>query len=246
MKKKMLVLLLVLLIVGLAYYYFYARPMLPALSIDSVYNVTKAGDTILVNVTLSDVSNCGGWETGIAWDPYIANITVGGPNSTLTGSGGPPVDIIEGPFLQSQAPTFLMLNSVDNEKGEAIVGVVFQTPGGAISGTGVVLIMNFTIVHPGTTTIEFRPPFPNKNQSMVVGPSEQTEIGHIEVNGLITDQGPTANWTSAGFQETTIATEVIVLAAATSVVYLRTHPRPPKSARRKAELQPSIEPEDQR
>jgi hypothetical protein len=220
--------------------------MIPALSIDSVYNVTEAGDTILVNVTLSDVSNCGGWETGIAWDPYIANITVGGPNSTLSGSGGPPVDIYEGPFLQSHAPTYLMLNSADNEKGEAIVGVIFQTPGGAVSGTGIVLTINFTIVHLGTTTIEFRPPFPNKNQSMVVDPSGQIELGHTEVNGLITDQGPPANWTSAGFQETMIATEVIVLAAATYVVYLRTHPRPPKSAKRKAELQPLIEPEDQR
>ncbi len=128
------------------------------------------------------------------------------------------------------------------------MGVVFQTPGGTgVSGTGVVLVMNFTIVHPGTTTIEFRPPFPNTNQSIVVDPSQQPQkIGHIEVNGLITDQGPPANWTGAGFQETTIATEVIVLAAATYVVYLRTHPRPPKSARRKAELQPLIDPEDQR
>jgi hypothetical protein len=245
LKRKILVLLLVVVLIAVVAY-LYTRPTIPALSIDSVYNVTKAGDAILVNVTLSDVPDCGGWETGIAWDPYVANIAVGGPNSTQAGSGGPPVDIIEGPFFQSQAPTFLMLNSVDNEKGEAIVGVVFQTPGEAVSGTGVVLMMNFTIVHPGTTTIEFRPPFPNTNQSMVVGPSEQTEIGHIEVSGLITDQGPTANWTSAGFQEITIATEVIVLAAATSVVYLRTHPRPPKSAKRKAELQPLIEPEDQR
>jgi hypothetical protein len=245
LKRKILVLLLVVVLIAVVAY-LYTRPRLPALSIDNVYNVTKAGDAILVNVTLSDVPDCGGWETGIAWDPYIANIAVGGPNSTQAGNGGPPVDVIEGPFFQSQAPTFLLLNSVDNEKVEAIVGVVFQTPGGAISGTGVVLMMNFTIVHPGTTTIEFRPPFPNKNQSMVVGPSEQTEIGHIEVNGLITDQEPPASWTSAGFQEITIATEVIVLAAATSVVYLRTHPRPPKSAKRKAELQPLIEPEDQR
>jgi hypothetical protein len=243
LKKKMVVLLVVVLIVALAY--LYTLPTPTVLSIDSVYNVTKAGDTVLINMTLNNVPSCGGWMTGIAWDPYIANMTVGGPNSTIAGNGLS-VDISEGPFLKSEAPTFFLINSVDNVRGEAIVGVVFQTPGGAVSGTGVVLIMNFTIIHPGTTTIEFRPPFAGKNQSMVVDPSEQKEIGHNEVSGLITDQGPPANWTSAGFQESTIAIEVIALVAATSVVYLRTHQRPPKSAKRRAELQPVIEPEDQR
>jgi hypothetical protein len=244
LKKKMLALVLVVIIAALAY--FYTRPSPTSLSIDSVYNATKAGETILVNITLSDVSNCGGWITGIAWDPYIATITVGGPNSTITGNAVF-VDVTEGPFLKSAAPTYLLLNSVDNEIGEAVVGAGFQTPGtNSVSGTGVVLTLNFTIVHPGTTTIEFRPPFSNKNQSMVVDSSQQKDLLHNEINGLITDQGPPTNWTSASFQETTIAIEIIVLAAATYFVYMRIHPRPPKSAKRKAELQPVIEPEDQR
>jgi hypothetical protein len=161
-----------------------AQAVLPELSIDKV--VTEVGDTVLVNVTLSNVISCGGWMTGIAWDPYIADITLGGPNSNYAGNGVF-VDVVEGPFLKSRAPTFLLLNSVDNEKGEAVVGVLFQTPGEVgVSGTGVILTLNFTIVHPGTTTIEFKPPFTNKNASMVVDPSQQREISHIEVNGLIT------------------------------------------------------------
>lgn len=244
MKRKILALVLVVIIAALAY--FYTLPTHASISIGSVYNVTKAGETILVNVTLNNAPSCGGWMTGIAWDPYIASITLGGPNSTATGNGVF-ADVIEGPFLQNVAPTYLLLNSVDNENGTAVVGDVFQTPGTtSVSGTGVVLSLNFTIIHPGTTTIEFRPPFASKNMSMVVDPSQKIEISHVEVNGLITDQGPPPNWTSAGFQETAIAIEIIVLVVATSIVYMSTHRRPPKSARRKAELQPVIEPEDQR
>ncbi len=66
-----------------------------------------------------------------------------------------------------------------------------------------------------------------------------------ETNGLVTEKGPPPLWASTGFQYPLIAGEVIVLAIATGIVYIRTHPRPPKSARRRAELQPVIDAEDQ-
>jgi hypothetical protein len=240
LKKKILVLVVVAIIAVSAY--LYSRPALPRISIDKVYNVTKVGDTVLLNVTLNNVVNCGGWMTTIAWDPYIAKLTKGG---TQPANGAPAVDIIEGPFLQTAAPTYLMLNYANNTKGEIVVGVAFQVPGTGTSGTGVVLTMNFTILHVGTTTVEFRPPFSTVNQSMVLD-KRFNDTAHTEVNGLITDQGPPPTWTNADFQETAIASEVVVLAALSSVVYMRTHRRPPKSARRKAELQPIIDAEDQR
>lgn len=243
MKRKALALLLVAVIVVLVY--LYTLPAPTVLSIDGVYDVTEVGQTVLLNASLSNVPACGEWVLALVWDPYIAQITIGVPNGTQPAGGGTPVGIFEGPFMVDVAPTHFIINYLDNTNGKAVLGAVFQTPNTETRGTGVIFTMNFTIVHVGTTAVEVQPPFTTENQSLVVT-GQNIRVGHSEVNGLITDQGPPANWTSGGFQETTIAAEVIVLAAATSVVYLRTHRRPPKSARRKAELQPSIDPEDQR
>jgi hypothetical protein len=242
LKKKMLVLFLVALIAAVAY--LYTRPTLPVLSIDKVYNVTNVGDTVLVNMTLNNVPSCGGWETTLVWDPSVANLTTGGINFTQPAFGGPSVGLFEGPFLKNVASTLFIVNSADNKKGEAVVGAVFVSAGQAASGTGVVLAMNFTILRVGTTTIEMRPPFAGANQSVVVDAKNHL-VDHAEAYGLVTEKGPPPVWTSADFQNTTIATEVVVLGAASSVAYWRTHPRPPRSERRKAELQPILEREDQ-
>jgi len=60
--------------------------------------------------------------------------------------------------------------------------------------------------------------------------------------GLITDEPAPPFWDGLNFQSILIAGDVLVLLAATGIVYLRVHPRPPRSQRRKAELQPIFEP----
>jgi hypothetical protein len=243
LKRKALALLLVVIVVVLVYLYVLPPPTV--LSIDSAYNVTEVGQTVLLNATLSNVPSCGEWVVGLAWDPYIAQITTGVPNGTLTAAGGSSVGIFEGPFLKDVAPTRFIINYVDNVNGKAFLGAFFASSGLGASGSGVIFTMNFTIVHVGTTTVEVQPPSSGENQS-VVETAQMNNVPHSDVDGLITNQGPPPTWTKATFQETVIASEIFLLAVASSVVYWRTHRRPPKSARRKAETQPVIDPQDQR
>lgn len=123
MKKKMLVLLFVILIAVIAY--LYTRPTLPVLSIDKVYNVTNVGGTVLINVTLSDVSSFGGYIMIVVWDPTLLQITTGGPNATQPQLSGPPVQVIEGDFLKRMGPTRFIINYADNQDGAVYVGDAF-------------------------------------------------------------------------------------------------------------------------
>jgi hypothetical protein len=160
--------------------------------------------------------------------------------------GGPPVGLLEGPFLRSAGSTFFIVNFADNEQGETVVGAVGASASqvGA-TGSGVLLVMNFTVIKVGTTTIEMNPLSPPQNNQSILMNLQNEEISHTEINGLITEKGPPPMWASMDFQFSLIGAEVAVLALATGIVYLRAHPRPPKSARRRAELQPMIDAEDQ-
>jgi hypothetical protein len=243
LKTKALFLVLAVIIAVFAY--LYTRPQQPVLSIDKVYDVTEVGKTVMVNVTLGNVPACGGWLIDLVWDPYIATLTTGGPNSTTPASGGEAVVLIDGPFLRKAGSTRFMINSANNTKGEAVLGSLLSNEGQSVSGTGVILMINFTIVRVGTTTIEMKPPSPTVlNQSWIIDASNHP-VDHIEVNGLITEKGPPPVWAVADFQSTLIVGEVVVLLAASAIVYQRTHPRPPKSVKRKVELQPVVDPEDQ-
>lgn len=240
MKRKVLVLLLVVLITVTAY--LYARPTPPVLSIDKVYSVTKVGDTVLVNVTLNNVPSCGGWIMVVVWDPTVVQLTTGGPD-TVRPVLGPGVVVAEGPFLKTRGTTRFIINSADNINGMIVMGDGLPG-GGSVSGTGVIVALNFTIVNVGTTTIETRPPGTSVNQTLLVDDRNHL-VDHVDVYGLITNEGTPPTWTSAEFQNTTIAAEVVILGAASTVIYWRRHPRTAKSERRKAELQPIFEPKDQ-
>jgi hypothetical protein len=237
-KKKSLFLFLVVAIVVLGY--LYTRPPETVLSIGQVYGATKVGQTVLVNVTLTDVSTCSGWLINLLWDPYYVTLTPRVPPS----AGALPYDVIEGPFLKDAGPTRkLVFDLVDDANGHMIVGNQFAQSGYSASGTGVIIEMNFTVVHVGTTTLLSAPISAAENQSVIVDASNHL-INHGEIMGLITDKPAPSFWEGMEFQDTLIAGDVLVLLAATGIVYQRLHPRPPKSQRRKAELQPIFEPKD--
>lgn len=242
MKKKALFVLLVVIIAVLGY--LYTRPPRPVMSIEKVYNVAEPGQTVLVNLYLETVPECGGWMINLTWDPYYVRLTTGGPNATRPADGGTPVDLYEGPFLRQKSTTMYIINSADNEKGEAIVGALFSGLGESVSGGGVILMANFTIVRVGTSAIEIKPPSPTLNQSLLMD-GQKHAVDHEEVNGMISDKQPPPVWMGTGFQGTILLGEIAVLGIASVILYWRTHPRPPKSARRKAELEPLVEPEDQ-
>lgn len=238
MKKKVLFLFLIVAIVILAY--VYTTPTQPLLSIDKVYGVTQVGQTVQVNVTLNDFGSCTGWLINLIWDPYYVKLTSGPPPNV----GAPPYEVIEGPFMKDAGPTRgLIFNWIDNINGQVIVGDGFAGPSTSANGTGVILEMNFTVVHVGTTTIVPVRASPGVNQS-IVADVKGAIIDHAEAAGLITDKAAPPSWEGMEFQSTLIAGEVVVLLAATGIVYLRAHGRPRRSEKRKAELQPIFESED--
>jgi len=232
-------LLLIVAMVILAY--LYTRPPETVLSIGKVYDVTKVGQTVLVNVTIANVASCTGWLMNLLWDPYYVTLT---PRVNAS-SGALPYEVIDGPFLKDVGPTRnLVFNLVNNAAEEMIVGDQFATSGKSASGTGVIMEINFTVVHVGTTTLNTAPLSPTQNQS-VIASATGGGVDHVEVSGLITNDPVPPLWEGTEFQITLIAGDVLVLLAATGIVYQRAHPRPPKSQRRRAELQPVFEPKDE-
>jgi hypothetical protein len=244
-RKALGILLLFVVIIGVLVY-FYLRPQQPVLSVQKIYDATEVGQTILVNVSVNNANALAQWSLNLTWDPEIIRLTTGGPDFTIPAMGGPPVGLFEGPFLRSTGSTIFVVNSADNEKGETVMGALAATASelGA-TGSGVILVMNFTVLKVGTTTIDMSPPFPSITNQSVLMNIQGNVIDHAETNGLVTEKGSPPIWASTDFQYPVIGGEVVVLASATGIVYLRTHPRPPKSARRKAELQPMIDAEDQ-
>lgn len=174
---------------------FYSKQPLPTLSIDRVYNVTEVGQTVLVNVTLSNVPNatgCTGWRLGLAWNPEMAKITtfhdysIGIPENVFA-------VVFEGPYLkQTGKGTFFHINTDPyglerNLKGQIDIFDHISSGGGSVSGSGVILSLNFTLVHVGTTTIEFSSPIQSSNQSIILDRLGHP-FEHIETEGLITEK----------------------------------------------------------
>jgi uncharacterized membrane protein len=235
MKRKGLFLLLIVALVILAY--LYTRPPEAVLSIGKVYNVTKVGQTVPVNVTLINVASCSAWLMTLSWDPYYVTLTP----LVNASSGALPYEVIEGPFLKDVGTTRnLVFDMVNNANGEMVVGDQLIKSDLGASGTGVIMEMNFTVVHVGTTTLIMTP-----SGSSEIGSATGSAVAHVEASGLITNGPAPPFWEGAEFQTTLIAGDVLILLVATGILYLRAHPRPPKSQKRKAELQPIFEPKDE-
>ena len=188
----------------------YPKQTLPTMSIDKVYNVTEVGQMVLVNVTLRDVSStlgCRGWMLNLTWNPNIAKLT-----TTEVSQGPIPetqyVALSEGPFLRSAGTTYFILNYADNDRGEAVLSAMLLDSGTNVSGTGAILMMNFTVAHVGTTTIELNPVTSDSAQSLVFD-AQGNPLDHIETNGLITKEAnPTDNMT---YIPIILSIEIIVL-----------------------------------
>jgi hypothetical protein len=134
---------------------------------------------------------------------------------------------------------------LDYANGEMIIADVFMAKETYVQGTGVILTVNFTTVRVGASTIEFHSPTPNGTGVSLGDAQNVHTIDHVEVYGLISNEGAPPVWASTGFQNTLIVAEVAVLSLASGIIYLRTHPRAPRVAKRRDELQPVLDPEDQ-
>jgi hypothetical protein len=239
LKGKLL--FLVLVIITIVAVYVYLRPVKPLLSMDRVYDAGEPGSTVLVNVTISNVPSLYTWGLNLTWDPYYVQLTQGTPPFP----GGPPYEIREGEFFKSAtSSTFIYFAELDLATGDMVIIDNFVTPGAYVAGSGVILTLNFTIVRVGTSAIEFNPPTPTLNQS-AIGDKDNLDVDHDEMNGLVTNEGPPPVWASTNFQTMLIYGELGALGLASLIVYVYANPRPPKSARRRADFQPTIDVQDQ-
>lgn len=239
MKRKLL--FLVLITIAIIAIYIYVQPVKPLLSVSNVYNTSEVGSTIQVNVTLSNIPSCSTWGINLTWDPYFLQLTRGTPPF----ENGPPFEVREGEFITARnSTTFLYFNEINLVKGEIVVIDLFTTQGVYVSGSGVIFTLNFTILRVGTSAVELNPPTVNLTES-AVGDMNNMNVAHEEANGTVTNNGPPPVWATADFQTKLIYGELGTLGLASLLVYVYVNPRQPKILKRRADFQPTIDPQDQ-
>lgn len=230
-------LFLIIIILGTILGYVYLSPTEPTVTIDQLYNVTESGQTILVNISITNVPSCLGWVFDISWDPHILRITTGDENGLKVGNTY--YNIYEGPFLKNVRSTVFLANSINNEAGKiGQLSAGYLSTDGTPSGSGLLVSINFTVIHTGTTTIEITGPSEGKG---LVADSANQPIAHKEVYGLITMNASPPPWTQIGFQTVmiTFAVEIIVLIVASYIVIRVKHPKPKKAEEEaEGELEP--------
>lgn len=240
LKRKFLFLALVIVIVIAAY--LYARPAKPLISISKAYNV-GVGSTVPMNITISNSPGCASWNLNLTWDPYYVTIKQGDPPFL----NGPPIEVREGPlFVARNSTTSMYFLTVDLQNGVLYVSDLFisTNPQVFASGDGVILTINFTMIRAGISTVQFNSAGENATGS-IIGNAQNLIMDHNEANGLISDEGPPPAWASTDFQTMLIYGEVGVLSVASVIIYIYANPKPTKAARKRAEFEPVIDPEDQ-
>ncbi len=167
-------------------------------SISRIYNMTEPGTTFLVYINVSDVTDLNKWRINLTWDPAIIKIGEGDPNGIVPLCNTTKYNVYEGGFLKTaSANTYFGIYSVNNDNGwvQNLWGSLVAT---SANGSGVLAIINFTLLQPGTTKIEITgtsSAFPGKSR---LQDKNGVEIPHEDIDGLVSDKPPPLH-------ETTIA-----------------------------------------
>ncbi len=213
MKGKLLLLLMVAIITPAAAYLLLPSSG-PTVSITKLYNLSlQTGQSITVNVTVSDVSDLISYRINLAFDPSLLKVTTGDPQGWTDQLTGTSYGVYEGPFFKSFTnSTIFMINDVNNQIGNitAIFDAITVTAVSA-GGSGVVATINFTCVHP-TTNTNIRITGPSQGHS-TLQTTTAFQTPHQDVDGLVTAEGPPGIWTELWFQATVsvVIVEIIVL-----------------------------------
>jgi len=196
----------------------------PTVSISKLYNMNGTGTTFLVYINVSDVTYLNKWRINLTWDPTIIKISEGDPNGTKPMYNTTTFNIYEGDFLKTASNvTYWGVHRVsDNGWIENLFSGLL---GKSASGSGVLAILNFTLLQKGTTKIEITgasAAFPGKSRLQDINGDE---ISHDDIDGVVSDQPPPAPeiWTELWFQ-ITIVVMVVVALAITYIVYRKRHP----------------------
>lgn len=202
MKGRLLLLLILAIIVpSVAYWYLNAQSS-TTVSISKLYNLNlQPGQTILVNITISDVSDMASGRVNLAWDPNVLKVATGDPNGWTNPLTGIKYNVYEGPFLKSFSnSTIFLVNKIDNTAGNiTAIFVAITSLGITASRSGVLATINFTCVNPGVTTIRIIGPREG-HSSLQSGSGEK--IPHQDIDGLVTNEAPPGVWTQFWFQAT--------------------------------------------
>jgi hypothetical protein len=214
-KEKLLLLMIVAIIVPVAAYLSSGQSG-PTASVSRLYNLKlQTGDTINVNITVSDVPDMTSLRVNLAWDPQVLKVTTGDLAGWMDELTGMRYDIYEGDFLKGFTnSTIFIVNEVNNDAGNitAIYDAITSVNATA-SGSGVVAIVNFTCVNPGATTIRIVGP---RSGHSSMQSSSGDQVIHQDFDGLVSPDGPPGIWTELWFQITAVVIilEIIIAAAA--------------------------------
>lgn len=174
------------------------------LAVSKIYNVNQTG-TLLVNITVSEVSQMYGWVISLQWDPTIIQVSTGDKNGLLKNRVY--YNVYEGDFMKNVSATIFSVNKVNNESGNITnLSCFFKVTGTTVSGSGLLATINFTLLKVGTTAI-------NITYSSLID-RNGGGIDHTAISGLITNQPeppPPPIWTQFWFQATVVTVIVVVV-----------------------------------
>lgn len=183
----------------------------PTVTVESTYNLTELGKTFLVNISASDVTNSYLWVINMSWDPKVITINTGDTHGLKKSRIY--YNIYEGPFMKSLNPTRGLLVSEINLTAGTItrLSCAFSSSGSYATGSGVMAIINFTVVSRGATTIDINGPSTTYPGHPVVQDPSANEIPVEVVDGVATDGGPPPIWMQFSFLATAFGVIVIIL-----------------------------------
>jgi hypothetical protein len=214
--KGKLLLLLIVAIIAPAAAYLLLPSSGPTVSITKLYNLSlQTGQSIIINVTVSDVSDLIACRVNLAFNSSVLKVTTGDPNGWTDELTGISYDIYEGPFFKSFTnSTIFLINEVNNQVGNITAIFDAITTGGiSASGSGVVATINFTCVHP-TTNTAIRITGPSQGHSTLQPSTTGVyDITHQDIDGFLTADGSPGIWTELWFQATVsvVIVEIIVI-----------------------------------
>jgi hypothetical protein len=171
------------------------------LAISDVYNQNETAKTILVNVTVSDVTDLQLWSINITFNPQHLRITTGDPKGIeYPRRSKVRYNIYEGNFLKQLGTTGVIIRSdygkINNTAG-VLFGLACSTGGGGGTGSGVLAIINFTVVSVMRSEIQIV-------GSLLQDAKNKEKISHIRDNAIITYEPPPVPpiWSQIWFQGT--------------------------------------------
>jgi hypothetical protein len=127
--------------------------------------VVLVGDTFVVEIRISDVSDLYGWEFKLSWDPNLLEAE----------------NVTEGEFLKRGGPTFFV-EKINNTEGNMLVYCTLLGDVSGVSGDGTLASVTFYAEKKGSSVLDL-------SDTVLIDSSEQS-ILHTINDGSVTISSP--------------------------------------------------------